>query len=201
MELKPQHAKAVLDFWFGDQVPPTKEHQQRWFSGGEQTDREIHQRFGELHTQLRSQPLPEAWLNDPESRLAAILVIDQFSRNLFRGKADAFAWDDRACQWAISGWEQQAFHALPSCHQAFSLMPLMHSEKLALHSLAADYFADLIGRFPSDKTLTGFQSSAEEHRAIIERFGRYPHRNAVLGRPNSPEESRYLEKGARRFGQ
>lgn len=191
----------VLEYWFGPDQTPGKEYRQRWFSGGAETDREIQQRFGELHAYL-TQAFPAEWPVHGDSLLAGILVLDQFSRNLYRGKPAAFAWDDRAVEWSLQGWEQDLFTPLAPARQAFSIMPLMHSESLTLHDQAIARLVNLQQQQQqSDTIITGFLSSAHEHRDIIARYGRYPHRNTVLGRSSSQDEKRFLADGAKRFGQ
>lgn len=190
----------VLDFWFGPDEPPSEPFRKRWFSGGAELDREIESEFGDLHELVRG-GLPSDW-QDARGKLAAIILIDQFSRNIFRGNARAFEWDALAQDWASEGWTNGLFHSLSPAYQAFAIMPLVHSESLELHDLASKYFDHAIAQAKgADTMLTGFLSSAKEHRAIIQAFGRYPHRNAVLGRTPTAAEEAYLNDGAKRFGQ
>ena len=188
----------VLQFWFAN--PAANEaDRQRWFNGGGALDEEIRQRFLRVHEQLRN-GLPAEWPANSEGLLAAIIVIDQFSRNLFRGTAQAFAWDSLAIGWATTGWDRGWFAALPEAQQCFSLLPFVHSEQLALHDIALEQLTRL-SNDSQDPILTGFLSSAIEHRAIIADFGRYPHRNDALQRNSSPAEVQYLASGPQRFGQ
>lgn len=192
---------AILDYWFGTTSPVDPAFMKLWFRGGDDVDMEIERNFGAVHETLRN-GLPNDWPDSGEGLLAAIIVIDQFSRNLFRKQAEAFAWDSAAQQWALRGWEQGLFDALALEHKAFSLMPFMHSESIALHDLGIEHFKALMASMPAtDTIITGFYSSALEHRDIIASFGRYPHRNAVLGRESTPEELAYLNNDGKRFGQ
>jgi uncharacterized protein (DUF924 family) len=195
--------EAVLTYWFGEeeQEEPPKSLLKRWFAGGEEVDKEIKNQFDALHQELRS-GLPKPWKGNAKATLAAIIVIDQFSRNLFRRSGEAFTWDPLACDWSLSGWESGLFNTLTPTQQAFSLMPLMHSENLSNHIACMSHFEQLLAANPSSDTiLTGFCSSAQEHHDIIAMFGRYPHRNSVLNRSSTPAEAEYLQNGAKRFGQ
>lgn len=192
--------KPVLTFWFGEQSPPDKARQKRWFQSSDATDQAIAAQFKDTHTRV-SQGYPEDWPDAPRARLAAILVIDQFSRNLYRGQAQAFAWDPMAVEWSVQGLDQGQFVALTPAEQGFAVLPLVHAESLPLHDKALTFLRSVQQQNEPDGILTGFLSSAREHRDIIARFGRYPHRNAVLNRPSTPEETDYLANGAKRFGQ
>ena len=199
--MTPETANDVLSFWFGDEHPPSERYQKRWFGGGEALDRDITNRFGELHAQLSNGLSPSA-LTDPHQLLSAIIVIDQFGRNIYRRSALAFSWDQLAQQWAQYGLQNGYFENLSAYYQAFAAMPLMHSEDLSLHQQAIRFYTQLKKSQPdTDTIITGFYSSALQHHDIIAQFGRYPHRNAVLGRESTPAEIAYLNDGAKRFGQ
>ena len=192
--------EAVLDYWFGQNDPPEEIYRKRWFSGEKDVDNEIRSNFLTLHQQLRS-GLPEEWKDNARAVLASIIVLDQFSRNLFRGTATAFSWDPLAVDWAQQGLIDNLFKELTYSQQAFTLLPLIHSESLTLHDQAISHYERLVSAAHQDPILTGFLSSAKEHRAIIKHFGRYPHRNAVLNRASTQTELEYLNSGGRRFGQ
>lgn len=193
--------QSVLDFWFGDQEPPEPAFRKRWFAGGDEVDRQIAQRFGDLHRRAVEGELT-AWLEHPHGRLAKIVLVDQFSRNLYRGTGQAFAWDDQAQSWALAALDNDHYSTLTPSGRMFCLMPLMHAEDLSLHNRLGAAIEQLMAAFPDHQDfLTGFSEAAEEHRAIIERFGRYPHRNASLGRPSTEEEAAYLAASNKRFGQ
>lgn len=193
--------QPIVDFWFGDQEPPEPVFRKRWFNGGTEVDQIIAERFGELHQRAVEGEL-DAWLLHPHGRLALILLIDQFSRNLYRGQADAFAWDRHAQQWSLDALDNDHYHSLAASGRMFCLMPLMHAEDLALHDRLAQIIERLCQEFPQQQELLdGLRRSAAEHRDIILRFGRYPHRNAVLARTSTAEEIDYLANQAARFGQ
>ena len=193
--------QPVLDFWFGDREPPEPAFQKRWFSGGTDVDQQIEQRFGELHRRAVEGEL-SAWLEHPEGRLAKIVVVDQFSRNLYRGTARAFAWDELSQAWALAALDNGHYNDLALSGRMFCLMPLMHSEDLTLHHELQAAIERLQSDF-ADRSdfLRNFAQAAQGHRSIIERFGRYPHRNTSLGRPSTDEEVAYLAESKNRFGQ
>lgn len=169
----------VLEFWFTELSPKD------WWVGGEAVDAAIRTRFGETVEQaLRGELYP--WRATLEGRLAEILCLDQFTRNIFRGTARAFAGDAAAlilCQELTS----RDLSALTSDQQSFAHMPLMHSESLTIHALAAEKYA-VLGHEQMMKSL-------KDHTAVIAQFGRYPSRNKALGRPSTPQEAAFLKDG------
>ena len=175
----------VLTFWFDELTP------EDWFTGKAETDEKIRERFAELHAEL-SREVPAQARTDVRSALAAIIVFDQFSRNLHRKKPGAFATDAQALGLARAAIESGMDAELPEERRRFLYMPLMHSEVLADQERAVDLFKQL-----GDGTSAKY---AIEHRDIIARFGRFPHRNRVLGRESTPEETAFLE-GHDGFGQ
>ncbi|HET8904660.1 MAG TPA: DUF924 family protein [Saccharospirillum sp.] len=193
--------QSVLDFWFGDQEPPEPYYQKRWFSGGKETDRQIAERFATEHQRAIEGEL-NAWLEHPEGRLALIILVDQFSRNLYRGRAEAFAWDPLALQWSQQALDNGHLALLGMSGRMFCLMPLMHAEAIECHDVLRQQIDQLLNDYPAaTEPLKGFSDAAYEHRVIIEQFGRYPHRNSVLNRPSTPAEQAYLSQAGARFGQ
>ncbi|WP_347091098.1 DUF924 family protein [Sphingomonas parapaucimobilis] len=172
------NAKAVLDFWFG--LDPEKH-----FAKDDALDRVIGERFGALRDQVLATDAI-GWRDDPDTLLAAILLLDQFSRNLHRGSAQAYAADPLAldlCLTAIdAGWEDR----YPPDRLAFVYMPLMHAESRAMQDLSVAKFTEL-GR-PENL------SFARDHRDVIRLYGRYPSRNAALGRASTEPEREYLSR-------
>jgi uncharacterized protein (DUF924 family) len=163
----------VLTFWFA------AGQRRRWYAQNEAFDAEIRCRFLPTYEAACSGDL-DAWRDDPESLLALIIVLDQLPRNMFRGSARAFASDPQAVRFTKEGIERGFDRALRSAAQLdFFYMPLMHSEALSDHDLLCE-------RGHGDNRY------ARQHREIIARFGRYPHRNAALGRASTPEEASYL---------
>ena len=174
-------ARAVLTFWF-DQVGPD-----RWFAKDEALDRAIASRFAALRESVVA-TRAEGWRDEVETIAAAIILIDQFSRNIFRGMAGAFADDPLAldlCKLALDrGWTSEA----PPLWRQFLLMPLMHSENLSDQRRARIEFAQL-----GDQRVSEY---ARLHYDQIDRFARFPGRNAALGRRSTPEELDALADGA-----
>ncbi|MDO3381055.1 DUF924 family protein [Gilvimarinus algae] len=174
----------VLKFWF-DSLQP-----QDWFAKSDRLDQQIAQCFGALHQRLVSTK-DDALLQSPEQALVAVIVLDQFSRNLFRDQPEAFAQDDKALAIARAAIERQWDQLLPPRQRAFLYMPFMHSERLEDHEQAMALFTEL----GNEKNL----EFERKHKVIIERFGRYPHRNAVLGRESTPEERAFLTQPGSSF--
>lgn len=204
-------AREVNRFWFGRTplgLHTLRERERLWFgaSAGVQeraaTDELIRVRFGELMGRAAEGDLG-AWASSPHRRLALILLLDQLPRNAFRGTARAFATDEQALALALSGIQAAADAALSPLERVFLCMPLQHAERLDVQEESVAAYRRLLEEAPSE--LRPFfitaQASAERHHAIIQRFGRFPHRNETLGRPSTPEELAYLTNGAERFGQ
>lgn len=183
-------AAAVLAFWFGE--PGSPEHgkpRAAWFAKDAAFDAEIRRRFLALHA---SAALGERdrWRASPDTLLALVIVLDQFSRNLHRNDARAFSQDAAALAAAqemiARGWDRER---LPVERQ-FVYLPFEHAEDLAMQDRSIELFTSL-ENYAETKGLTGW---AEKHRVIIRRFGRFPHRNAALGRAATPEEAAFLKE-------
>lgn len=186
---------AVLDFWFG--APPegvTPERRKLWFGKSADTDALIRERFGNLHGQARSGDLTH-WRAKARSCLAYVIVTDQFPRNLFRGTPDAFATDALALSAARSAIEAGFDRSLTPVERAFLYLPFEHSEDLADQDRAVALF-DALRQEPG---MDGFHDYAVAHRRIVARFGRFPHRNEILGRASTPEERAFLKEPGSRF--
>ena len=197
-------AREVLDFWLGDGLEsgwPSANLGQRWFGGKPKVDAEVARRFGDLVSRACAGELRD-WESDPLSRLALVIVLDQFTRNVFRSRAEAFSGDPRARRLVLDGLDHELDAQLPWVGRVFFYMPLMHAEDSALQQRCVECFEQLHAQAPDalSEKLQGNLRFAREHREIIERFGRFPHRNAVLGRSSSAAEQEFLETGAR-FGQ
>jgi len=176
--------KAVLDFWFREVAPA-----QRWKADPD-FDRWIHQRFAALHQKAVRAELFD-WRREPSGRLAEIIVLDQFSRNLYRGDPRAFAADPMALALAQEAVALRADAALSAEERVFLYMPFMHSESPLIHETAEHLFRE-----------NGVPDSYDfelRHKAIVDRFGRYPHRNAALGRESTAEEIAFLREPGSSF--
>lgn len=182
--------REVLDFWFGP-AGSSEFGQARavWFRKSDAFDAAIRTRFLDLQRQAADGHM-QAWQAAPESMLALILALDQFSRNLFRGSSRAFASDAQAqaaAQVAVArGYDQ----ALLPVQRWFVYLPFEHAEDLALQQRSLQLFEGLRG----DAASAGTMDYVRRHHEIIARFGRFPHRNAVLGRISTPEEIEFMKQ-------
>lgn len=170
--------KEVLDFWFGELTP------EQWFGAKAETDAAIRERFETLHGTLQG-ALPEEALVEPRPALAATIVLDQFPRNIYRRKAAAFASDAQAMRVAKNAVETGLDTGMNARERQFLYMPFMHSEVLADQERGVMLFHAL-----GDEEALKY---AVEHRDIIARFGRFPHRNRALGRVSTADETAFLE--------
>ncbi|ABC27115.1 uncharacterized protein conserved in bacteria [Hahella chejuensis KCTC 2396] len=172
-------AEDVLRFWFEELSPAD------WFRKSDELDRRIAERFGPLLTAARAGELSH-WRNEPRGRLAEVIVLDQFSRNIFRDQAESFAADNLALALAQEAVRAGADKELGDEEKSFLYMPYMHSESAVVHEEAVRLFSQ-----PGLENNLDFE---HRHLAIIKRFGRYPHRNAILGRESTPEELAFLKE-------
>jgi uncharacterized protein (DUF924 family) len=191
--------EEVLRFWFpdGDRIDHATmlQRMEWWFGGG--TDAAIAERCAPLLAQAIHGRL-DHWARRPRSRLALILVLDQFSRSLYRGTPRAYAQDRAALKLVIEGLEVGHYAALETVwEKTFFMMPLGHSEELRYADTAVVLAEGLIesGAQELRRILEHSASQARGHRDVIARFGRHPHRNAVLGRTSTPEEMAYIARG------
>jgi len=204
-------ARQIRDFWFGkvSQTPETlKRRMQLWFGGAEAPDVARHRdeliraKFAALIERAAKGELAN-WADSPRRRLSLIVLLDQFPRNIFRGTSKAFAYDAQALGLALSGMNSGADAALDPAQRIFFYMPLQHAESLEVQDESVAAYRRLVGESP--EALRGaFEAClkyAEAHRDVIRKFGRFPHRNRVLGRANTPDEDIYLSGAADRYGQ
>lgn len=196
----------ILDFWFGPLDAdglPDKRHRQRWFEPNRAFDREIRRRFLSLML-VASEGGLDSWRKAPGGRLAEILLLDQVTRHVHRGTGLAFDNDVAARRLCREGLDLGADVELPLIGRAFFYMPLQHSEKLADQEEAVALYEQLVALAPTARArdvLAQFHGSAVEHRDIIARFGRFPHRNKLLKRPSTAAEEQLPADGAKDFGQ
>ena len=170
-------AQTVLEFWFKEIDA------KQWWTKSAEFDQLISSRFGSLHAAAARCEL-YAWRETPPGRLAEIIVLDQFSRNMYRDQPQAFACDALALALAQTAVATQADAVLEIQQRAFVYMPYMHSESPLIHGTAQALF--------SQAGLESSLASEHHHKAILDRFGRYPHRNAILGRPSTAQELEFL---------
>lgn len=177
-------ASTVLKFWF-EEIDSAL-----WFKKDEAFDQLLLQRFSDLHHRA-AQGECFHWRKSIEGRLAEIIVLDQFSRNMFRDQARAFAYDGMALSLAQEAVATTQDQELPTAQKAFLYMPYMHSESLLIHEQAVKLFSQ-----------AGLEHNLDfeiRHKKIIEQFGRYPHRNDVLDRASTPEEVEFLKQPGSSF--
>jgi len=194
-------ATDVLTFWFGDwddalPLPDDDPQTRRWWGKDPEVDRAIQDRFGSLHTQLVHEGWRE-WSDSPEDLLACVIVHDQFSRVVYRGQKQAFAYDHQARTLTERALELGWSSKLSPIQGTFLWMPLVHAEDRAHQARAADLYralADEVAATGSPRTdyYRGVVGHVEQHKAIVDRFGRFPHRNIVLERTSTPEELAWL---------
>ncbi|USX27102.1 DUF924 domain-containing protein [Oxalobacteraceae bacterium OTU3CINTB1] len=196
-----EQAQAVFDFWFQPGPgQPADAPRREWFQKDDAFDREIGNRFGALIALALAGGLLEWDAEGPPSRLARILLLDQFTRNVHRGTPQAFAGDALALQAAQAMVDAGHDEALPPLQRAFVYLPFEHAEDMAMQELAVALFTLMENEerdVVSAATLKGIGGSldyAQRHREVIRRFGRFPHRNAILGRPSTAEEQAYLQQ-------
>ncbi len=181
----------VLDYWFGP--PDSQVHgtfREMWYHGGPEIDSEIAERFATLHERAAAGEL-DYWRGQARSCLALILLFDQFPRNMFRGEPQSFATDANAVEMARHAVERGYDRGLDFSTQQFYYMPFEHSEDIADQRRSVELFrAGADGEHKEENI--GY---AVKHLEIIERFGRFPHRNGILGRESTPEEIKFLKDG------
>lgn len=176
--------QTVLDFWFNTLTPA------QWFAKSTQLDEQIREQFSALLQQASTCELWQ-WRNEPRGRLAEIIVLDQFSRNIFRDTPRAFQQDSLALALAQEAVALGADQTLTAVERSFLYMPYMHSESPSIHERAVQLFNQ-----PGLENNLDFEY---KHKAIIDRFGRYPHRNTILDRTSSAEEIEFLKQPGSAF--
>lgn len=196
--------KEILDFWFGeldDNGLPDRDHRNRWFRSDRKFDQEIRRRFLSMVLFASEQGL-DHWRPEAGGVLAEIILLDQFSRSIFRGSAMAFDQDRQARKLCRAAMDKGQDMMLAPVYRAFFYMPLQHSELKDDQNTSVECYEQLARSTQGllADFMGSFFESARDHRAIIQTFGRFPHRNKPLGRTSTPEERDYLA-GGRRFGQ
>jgi steroid delta-isomerase-like uncharacterized protein len=197
------HAE-LLAFWFGTELDSPEAMAERgrlWFEGGADVDRELRARFGDLPERAASGAL-DGWRDSPRSALALVIALDQLPRNLFRGSARTFGYDGLALEAASAALERGFDRDVHPLEAGFFYLPFEHAERLDCQERSVALFEALAARGPAHlrSALESWADFARRHRDVIARFGRFPHRNALLGRLPTAAERAYLESGGESFG-
>lgn len=180
-------AAAILDFWFSENVIANG----LWFKSDADFDRALEDQFA-TDAAKAAEGFYDAWLQDAESALALVIALDQFPRNLFRGSAKAFASDKKAQGAATMAVERGFDQQVAQGRRVFFYMPFEHAEDVTLQARSVALIKAL--------NVAEFDHYAERHAAVIREFGRFPHRNAMLGRESTPAELEYLARQPNEFG-
>lgn len=178
------HCEVIIDFWFKEIEP------KYWWKKDSEFDRLIADRFLDVHNAAIKCEL-YVWRNSSLGRLAEVIILDQFSRNIYRGSPLSFAYDPLALALSQEAITAKANQSLVPDQKAFLYLPFMHSESPAIHAIALELFKE-----------PGLESNLDfeiRHKAIIDRFGRYPHRNEILGRQSTEEEINFLKEAGSSF--
>ncbi len=196
---------AILTFWFREQAlsaPQIDRRMDLWFGQDDVFDHEIKKEFADDIERASTGGL-DHWAQESRGRLALILLLDQFRRNIYRGTADAFSHDKAALRLCVEGAMEKKDRGLTPIQQAFFYMPLQHAESKKVQARSVTIFSRLAGAVTPTyrETFETMATFAELHHDIIEQFGRFPHRNKLLGRENTPEEEEYLAGDSPDFGQ
>lgn len=195
--------EEVLSLWFGELDANGRAdelHTGRWWRRDPAFDDLLRERFGALHEAV-ARGERDHWLDSPRGRLAVIIVLDQLSRNMFRGTGRMFAYDAKALHAALEGVELGMDRSLACDERSFFYMPLMHSEDASAQRRCVELFEALRDALPNParERMESNVVYAVKHREFVERFGRFPHRNTLLGRESTPEEEEFLKQPGSSF--
>ncbi len=195
----------VLDFWFAgvaDDPRAIAERSKIWFQSDPAFDRQCRERFGALHERAARGEIDQ-WQETPRGTLALVVVLDQLSRNIHRGTRAAFSCDTKALSCCLRARERGFDELLRPIERMFLYMPFQHTEDRERQDESIRVWEALAASVEGElaEYVNGSLEHVREHRDVVHRFGRFPHRNAVLGRDSTPEEQRYLDGGAPRYGQ
>jgi uncharacterized protein (DUF924 family) len=188
--------ESILDFWFGanpDDAVVAKEQAKLWWSKNHEIDDEMRRRFEDAVRSATTGKLNE-WLSTARGRLALIILTDQFPRNIYRDTARAFSYDSKALTWCLDGVDGRIDRELRPIERAFFYLPLEHAESREHQAKSVECFTELVASVPMEQrsTFEEYLDFAMRHRDIIDRFGRFPHRNNILGRESTAEELAFL---------
>lgn len=197
------HPQVVLDFWFGSPGSAAgiaARQRTLWFAKSEAYDRAVREQFSDTLMAATAGEL-DYWAHTPSGRLALIIVFDQFPHHIHRGRPQAFATDQRALALALEALAAHEETQLTPIERVFLYLPLEHAESNDLQTLSVSLYEKLAADAADSEraVFADFLKYARSHRDVVARFGRYPHRNAILGRPSTPDETEFLKQPGSRF--
>lgn len=205
MESDIKKIDSILNFWFGNIVGneiPSEAHRKKWWIKNYETDEQIRSQFGYFLEMAITGDF-QSWSLTANGSLALIILLDQFSRNIYRDKSHAFSQDQKALVFCLEGIKRGFDCELHPVQRIFFYMPLMHSEDISIQEKSIKCFSNLVKQFktpePIANMVSGSYDYALKHYEIIKRFGRYPHRNGILGRASTPEEIEFLKQPGSSF--
>lgn len=198
-----ENPASIIEFWFGldaDDKLTADRQAKLWWSKNEMLDAAMRERFGPWLDKAAASRLDD-WAESAAGRLALILLTDQFPRNIHRGTPQSFAYDALARAWCKEGLREGVHTTLRPIERVFFYLPLEHSESLADQEQAVALFAELLDGAPAAhrETFQNFYDFAVRHQEVIRRFGRFPHRNSILGRVSTAEEAAFLQQKGSSF--
>ena len=201
----PSEPQDVIDYWLGDaETDPSavRDRSKLWYGSSTEIDNQIRQNFGDALA-LAERGKLQQWLESPSGQLSLIILLDQFSRNLYRGSRDAWKNDARALDIATRCVDNNDHQGLSLFGRVFLYHPFHHAESTMAQEKAIFLFDELYRDAPPEwhSSLKGYVDFARSHRDIIRRFGRFPHRNKTLGRQSAAEEDEYLKESSSTYGQ
>ena len=196
-------SESVLDFWFG---PPSRaaeiagRQSKLWFGKSPANDRAVIDRFSATLVAATAGELDD-WTATPRGRLALVIVLDQFPHHIHRDRPQAFATDPQALAQSLAALDAGEDAQLAPIERVFLYLPLEHAESLAMQERSVSLFESLANEAAADERalFDNFLDYARQHRDVVARFGRFPHRNAILGRPSTPREVEFLKLPGSRF--
>lgn len=196
-------AESILEYWFGteaDDVVAARQQAELWWKKNPEVDQNIREHYSSLLDAAANGSLDD-WLTDPRGRLAMIILADQFSRSMYRETPRSFAFDPFARSWSKAGLESGVDRKLRPIERVFFYLPMEHSESLEDQHRSVALCKELAESVPEAhrKLFDGYLTYAVRHWDIVERFGRFPHRNAILGRESTEEEIVFLQKPGSSF--
>lgn len=195
--------ESVLDFWFGTSGRASEiagRQRKLWFGKTAENDQAVSERFSNTLAAASAGKL-DHWSNSPRGRLALVIVLDQFPHHIFRDQPQAFATDPQALALSLAALTASEDLQLTPIERVFLYLPLEHAESPEMQARSVSLYASLANEATADERalFEGFLDYAHKHRDVVERFGRFPHRNAILGRPSTPAELEFLKQPGSRF--